>query len=246
MVKVLRPLLPKGLKDNFAHHLLRKAFRDETVDRLLLNLELGLETDEPRYFQGSQEKAETETAEWTNSNDGNWIQNDNDDEEDSEDEYEDDPFVRMRDTLEEAEDTHEGEAAGVEPSPLLFRRYSTLAIVESYFTLGVPISVVLTNQTGPQRMGVIVATCNEWWLLPLRVGQMQYDDELGFTYFQVSLYPKDSQMLVRTKVDGENPKYNVQLLNYATLLPALWLETPLPYALMTTEGDHLNANFDFV
>jgi hypothetical protein len=75
---------------------------------------------------------------------------------------------------------------------------------------------------------------------------MQYDDELGFTYFQVSLYPKDPQMLVRTKVDGENPKYNVQLLNYATLLPALRLETPLPHALMTTKGDHLNANFDFV
>jgi hypothetical protein len=95
-------------------------------------------------------------------------------------------------------------------------------------------------------MGVIVATCNEWWLLPLRVGQMEYDDDLGFTYFQVSLYPKDFQMLVRTKVDGANPIYNVQLLNYATLLPALWLEPPLPYAIMMTEGDHLDANLDFV
>jgi hypothetical protein len=248
MVKVLRPLLPKGLKDNFAHHLLRKAFRDQTVDRLLLNLELGLdETDETRYFKDIQENADEETEGWVDPNDCNWIQqDDDDDEEDSEDEHDEDPFVRMRDTLEESEDTREDEAASVEPSPLLFRRYNTLAIVESYFTLGVPISVVLTNQTGPQRMGVIVATSNEWWLLPLRIGQMQYDDDLGFTYFQVSLYPKDFQMLVRTKVDGENPKYDVQLLNYATLLPALWLEAPSPYALMMTEGDHLDANFDFV
>jgi hypothetical protein len=250
MVKVLRPLLPKGLKDNFAHHLLRKAFRDQTIDRLLLNLEFGPETDQTRYVQ---ELEANETSDWVDPNDCNWIQNDNDDDDNSDDEDDDDPFVRMRNTLvdnEDArvgnEDARDGEVVGVEPSPLLFRRYSTLATVESYFTLGVPISVVLTNQTGPQRMGVIVATCNEWWLLPLRVGQMQYDDDLGFTYFQVSLYPKDFQMLVRTKVDGANPIYNVQLLNYATLLPALWLEPPLPYAIMMTEGDHLDANLDFV
>ena len=44
MVKVLRPLLPNGIKDQFAYHLLRKAFRDTTVDRLLLNLEAGENT----------------------------------------------------------------------------------------------------------------------------------------------------------------------------------------------------------
>ena len=95
-------------------------------------------------------------------------------------------------------------------------------------------------------MGVIVATCNEWWLLPLRVGQLQYEDDLGFTYFQVALYPAGEQVLVRTRPDGENPKYHVQLLNYASLLPALWLEPPFPYALMTMEGDHLDANYNFV
>ena len=95
-------------------------------------------------------------------------------------------------------------------------------------------------------MGIIVAASNEWWLLPLRIGQMQCDDDLGFTCFDVSLCPNDFQMLVRTKADKENPKHNLELLNCATLLPALWLEPPLPHALMMAEGDHLDANFNFV
>jgi hypothetical protein len=149
------------------------------------------------------------------------------------------------------DDPNNGDAAvvvtdGVEPSQLSFRRYRSLATVESYFALGVPISVVLTNLPGPARIGVIVATSHEWWLLPLRIGQVQYDDDLGFTYFVVGLYPKDDQILVRTKPDGENPTYHIQLLNYPTLLPALWLEAPFPYALVTMEGDHLNANYEFI
>jgi hypothetical protein len=112
--------------------------------------------------------------------------------------------------------------------------------------MGVPVSVVLTNQKGPQRMGVVVATCNEWWLLPLRIEQVQYEDDLGFTYFQISLYPNKDQMLVRTKNDGENPTYHIQLLNYATLLLALWLDAPFPHALVTMEGDHLDAEYNFV
>ena len=129
---------------------------------------------------------------------------------------------------------------------MLFRRYSTLATVESYFTLGVPISVVVTNQVGPAKIGVMVATSNQWWLLPLRIGQVQSDDTFGFTYFQVELYPPENQILVRTKQDGAPPTYHVQLLNYATLLPALWLEAPFPYALMTMEGDYLDADYNFV
>jgi hypothetical protein len=135
-------------------------------------------------------------------------------------------------------DTAPVPADSLEPSPLLFRRYSTLATVESYFALGVPVSVVLTNQKGPQRIGAVVATGNEWWLLPLRIGQVQCDDNLGFTYFQVELYPKEEQMLVRTKQDCDTPTYHMELVNYVTLLHALWLQAP--------EGDHLDAEYNFV
>jgi hypothetical protein len=148
--------------------------------------------------------------------------------------------------LDEVDDTLNGTETNVEASSLLFRRYNTLATVQSYFTLGVPISVVVTNQKGPQRIGVIVATNNEWWLLPLHMGQVQLDDDFGFTYYQVELFPAAEQILVRTKHDCENPIYHIQLLNYGTLLPALWLEAPFPYALMTMEGDHLDANYKFV
>jgi hypothetical protein len=245
MVKVLRPLLPNGLKDRFAHHLLRKALRDTTVDRLLLNLEAqdstrtnqwlgGLSMITPRATRHDHDLTDDDTSASTSSNDS-------DDEQ--EDDPFDDPFGHMRHVLDDADIPGDDVA---EPSTLLFRRYSTLALVESYLTLGVPVSVVLTNHKGPQRIGVIVATCNEWWLLPLRLGEAQFDDDLGFTYFQVELHPQDDQMLVRTKHDCENPTYHMQLLNYATLLPALWLQAPVPYALITMEGDHLDANYNFV
>ena len=93
---------------------------------------------------------------------------------------------------------------------------------------------------------MIVATSNEWWLLPLRMGEVVFDDDLGFTYFQVELYPEEEQTLVRRKEEGQTAVYHMQLLNYPTLLPALWLEAPFPYALMTMEGDHLDANYNFV
>ncbi len=239
MVKVLRPLLPNGLRDKFAHHLLRKAFRDATVDRLLLNLEVTTNTPVPHSTEDAPD------AHWLAAENND---DDNDDEPDDNDDEPDpdplDPFGDMRHVLDDVDDPSDD--TGDIVSPLLFRRYNSLATVESYLTLGVPVSAVLTNQTGPPRIGVIVATCNEWWLLPLRVGLVQSDDELGFTYFRVELYPQEDQLLVRTKQDGEIPTYHVQLLNYATLLPALWMEAPFPYALMTMEGDHLDANYNFV
>jgi hypothetical protein len=75
---------------------------------------------------------------------------------------------------------------------------------------------------------------------------MQFDDNLGFTYFQIQLHSSNEKMLVRTKPNGETPTYHIQLLNYAILLPALWLEGPVPYALMTMEGEHLDAAANFV
>ena len=106
-------------------------------------------------------------------------------------------------------------------------------------------AMVITDQPGIPRMGVIVATCNEWWLLPVHIGRVQYEDDLGFTYFLVELYPQEDMVKVREKMDGEQAKYIIQLVNYASLLPAVWLERPFPYALLTLEGDHLNAAYKF-
>ena len=241
IVKVLRPLVPKGLKDNFAKHLLRKALRDKTLDRLLSNLECDQVNEGFDHLDALDVGAKGVVEEPDVPGD------DEEDDDGVEEDHTVDPFLQMRRTLADVVDEPPLDVElGVVSSSLLFGRYRTLAIVESYLIMGVPLSIVLTNQGGPQRMGVIVATCNEWWLLPLRVGQLQYEDDLGFTYFQVALYPAGEHVLVRTRPDGGNPKYHVQLLNYATLRPALWLEPPFPYALMTMEGDHLDANYNFV
>jgi hypothetical protein len=264
MVKVLRPLLPKGLKDKFAQHLLQKAFRDTTVDRLLVNLDCrdDLNTAPSAPFVEClppEKNDEVEDSDEDTATSAEDSANDSDDEQhDSDTEKEPDPFGHMRHMLDDGDDPSDdedepsiddaesGTTDGIAPSPLLFRKYNTLAKVESYFTLGVPISVVLTNQRGRQRIGVIVSTCNQWWLQPVQIGQVQLDDDLGFTYFQVTLYPHEDQIRVRTKPDGENPTYHIELLNYATLLPALWLEPPFPYALVTMEGDHLDALYNIV
>jgi hypothetical protein len=246
MVKVLRPLLPNGLKDKFAQHLLRKAFRDTTVDRILLNLEVLGNTDTAQLVECAPSADHSEASIYDDWSDASNEHTENDTDSDDEEDTAPDPFLHMRHILDHDDDAGIVASDGVEPSPTLFRRYHSIATVQSYFTLGVPISVVLTNQQGPQRMGVIVSTCNQWWLQPLRMGQVECDDDLGFTYFKVDMYAQDSQILVRTKQDGEYPTYHIQLLNYATLLPALWLEAPFPYALITMEGDHLDANYDVV
>ena len=131
-------------------------------------------------------------------------------------------------------------------SPLLFRRYSSRAIVEHYLAIGVPILAVITNLKGKQRMGVVIAKCNEWWLLPLRIGAMTYDDPLGFTYFQVQLHPIEERRLLQTREKGMPPIHHIQVLNYTILLPAIWREEPLkPYAVLTMEGEHLDSDSRF-
>jgi hypothetical protein len=161
-----------------------------------------------------------------------------------------DPFQHMRHMLEEPDEIGDvGVDRGCTPgeqSKLLFRRYTSQAIVEHYFELGVPISVVITNQEDKQRLGVIVSKCNQWWLLPLCIDHMQFDDDLGFTYFQIRLHPTREKMLVQSNQKGTSPHYHIQLLNYAILLPALWLLRPVPYALITMEGLHLDAAATFV
>jgi hypothetical protein len=142
MVKVLRPLLPNGLKDQFAQQLLRKAFRDTTADRLLLILGDGDEGTSTRY----SEDAPTQNGRVTFL--GNNAVGDEDDEsdedtltsvasDDSDDklapatlDFSTDPFENMRHVLNEeegnaAEDRGGGEVEFVpsnasEPSPLLF------------------------------------------------------------------------------------------------------------------------------
>jgi hypothetical protein len=83
-------------------------------------------------------------------------------------------------------------------------------------------------------------------LLPLRIDEMQLDDNNGFTYFKITLHQPNERMLVQTKGNGHLANNPVQLLNYATLLPALWLEAPVPYALLTKEGEHLNGASKFI
>ena len=242
MVKQLRPLVPTGLKDGFATHLLRKSFRDHTLDRLLLNLDHQL--DSPIIDLACRHSTIDSESPSDHATEAETLQHEAL-------EGEPDPFLHMRHILAEPEDTPFGESehcdATGEPSPLLFRRYSSRAIVERYLALGVPISVVITNQEAKQRIGVIVSKCNQWWLLPLSIGRMQVDDELGFAYFQIQLHPPEENMLVQTRRrKGELPIYHIEVLNYATLLPALWLERPFPYALLTMEGEHLNVESNFV
>jgi hypothetical protein len=240
MVKLLRILVPNGLTDLFATHLLRKSFRDSTLDRFLCNQE---------YDQDSKvlhNPPSTLVSGTSNSNQGteaDELQREALDEEP-------DPYLHMRHILAEPDDTSDGETGrgliSNEPSKLLFRRYSSRAIVEHYLALGVPISVVFTNQEAKQQIGVIVSKCNQWWLLPLKIGQMQYDDHLGYTYFQIELHAVEEKMLVQTKQKDNTPIDHIQLSNYATLLPALWMDAPIPYSVLTMEGEHLDATANFV
>jgi hypothetical protein len=249
MVKKLRPLVPNGLKDRFATHLLAKAFRDYTLDRVMRNL------DQPSDISSLDE---SDSCVLVTDSESNNSDDDSDSEEVEDLENEDsdtepDPCENRRHVLEEPDDTADKdmdplEAGGTHEtsSSLLFRRCSSRAVVEKYLQMGVPMSAVITNQKGTHRMGVVVAKCNEWWLLPLFVHAMRFDDQLGFTYFDIRLHPPEENRLLKTKEDGKAPYFHIRLLNFVSLLPALWLAEPIPYALLTMEGEHLNAEYNFI
>ena len=257
MVKKLRPLVPNGLKDRFATHLLAKAFRDYTLDRVMRNLgqPLGIATiDESEtcvLVTADDEATSNHDLESASSDDAS----DSEEEDDLENEGSDtepDPYENRRHVLDEPDDDADNDIdplqAGVthEASSLLFRRCSSRAVVEQHLRMGVPISAVITNQKGTHRMGVVVAKCNDWWLLPLIVHALRFDDPLGFTYFEMRLHEPRENRLLKTKEEGKAPLFHIRLLNFVSLLPALWLDEPTPYALLTMEGEHLNAEYNFI
>jgi hypothetical protein len=219
MVKVLRPLVPRGLKPNFATHLLQKVMRNSTLDRIMNNIDT------------SETVAENET--------GGDIEDNN-------------PLVNMDTPLDQFQDDEEespflSDDPGVpQCAPLMFRRYNTRAVVDHYLSTGIPLSVVFTNQNNQQRIGVIVLMCNQWILVPLNIGRVCYDDDLGFTYFDIWLHAESHELLVREKKPNQPPTYHVKLVNYGLLLPAQWINTPRPYALVTVEGEYLNKDYSFV
>ncbi len=219
MVKVLRPLVPRGLKPNFATHLLRKVLRDSTLDRIMQNLDTNERTDGSSMVNESDDKDHNSILETLMDK--------------GQDEEEESPFL--------CDDPDVPHCA-----PLLFRRYNSRATLEHYLRTGVPLSVVFTNQDNNQRIGVIVSMCNQWILLPLNIGRMCYNDDLGFTYFDIWLHAESQELLVREKAQNQPPTYHIKLVNYGLLLPAQWLNTPCPYALMTMEGEYLNEDYSFV
>jgi hypothetical protein len=219
MVKVLRPLVPRGLKPHFATHLLRKVLRDNSLDRIMQNLDRTVPASE----------VDTEDREESNPQ-GSMLHTVHDDIYGNDD---DPPFL--------CDDPEVPQC-----SPLLFRRYSTRALVNHYLLTGVPLAIVFTNLNNKHRIGVIVSMCNQWILLPLNIGRMCYDDDLGFAYFDVWLHEESHELLVREKLPNQPPTYYVTLVNYGILLPAQWQNAPCPYALMTMEGEYLNKDFSFV
>lgn len=259
MVKQLRPLVPNGLKNRFATHLLNKAFRDYSLDRMVRHLGTASEHASAQHDL-DENNASSADESCTPDIDDHEVDADMDEvdpavvaDSDTEVDDDDDPYEHMRNILDAPDDSPDDDhdlcsaVSSDVTAPLLFRRYSSRAIVEQYLAQGVPLSVVITNQKGNQRIGVIVAKCNEWWLLPLTIDEMLFDDPLGFTYFHVRLHAAEENRLVQTKENGQTPKYyHIQLLNYVTLLPALWLAEPFPYALLTMEGEYLNAESIFV
>ena len=204
MVKVLRPLVPRGLKPHFATYLLQKVLRDNTLNRIMQNLD------------GNEVPSACDTEFDSNS-------------------------VQDGDASIDSDNTEFPNCA-----PLLFRRYGSRAVVNHYLMTGLPVSVVFTNRDNIQRLGVIVSMCNRWVMLPLKIGHMMYEDDLGFDYFNVTLHGQAEELLVREKQAQLSPTYHVKLINYGLLLPAQWMEAPCPYALMTMEGKYLDKQLSFV
>ena len=69
--------------------------------------------------------------------------------------------------------------------------------------LGLPISVVFIQETGREiQMGSVVGKRAEWCLYPIQLGNVQFEDKFGFTYFHVTHPHPDNltELVIRNKM----------------------------------------------
>jgi hypothetical protein len=98
-----------------------------------------------------------------------------------------------------------------------------------------------------------VGTGSTWHLVPLRIGQVMFQPNYGFTYFQLDIESAtEAHVLLYTRDEEGTPTQHHSVVNYGHLLPHLPslngapTDLPVPYSIVTTDANHMNASYVFI
>jgi hypothetical protein len=225
VVKLLRPLTPRGLKQHFARNLLDAYHRNQQLQELCEDVcvEMSLQnecTSQERshlYRLAQMAEADLDASETMH-----------------------DPPLLDEDLLEQEYmlDTQQ------------YKTYKNVVMLKEYMDLGLPLSFVVAFVGGVHTMGFVVGSGTSGFLITLRVGSVLVTNTLGFPYFRVSvnvLEGADIRFYTRSTL-GHNDQH-ISVVNYGHLLPHLAsveIGGEVPYAIVTTDAYYLNTQYVFV
>jgi hypothetical protein len=254
VVKILRPLTPRGLKQHFAKNLINAYHRDQQLSNFCEELSEQFPstrdntTHPATIMEVLEDLAETELT----------ITDDalNDDEEITEFiEYE--RVLVSPQTSENDDDPHENmneeESTAFALDSQQYKRYKSWPVLQELHDLGLPLSFVIADVKNISSIGFVVGNGKTGTLVPVRIGRIRLNSTIGFTYFETFLNSdKGAWILLYSHTQEGNRVEHHSVLNYGHLLPHLAsLElrnrtTPLPYAVVTTDAYHMNDLYRFV
>jgi hypothetical protein len=254
VVKVLRPLTPRGLKQHFARNLINAYHRDQQLSNFCdeMSAQFPSESEDVTHpatiMEALVDYAETEM---TNTDDAMF-----DDEESKDDAYSEQLAQSEQSNMEDndlAQNLNEEDSPVFAMDSQQYKRYKSWSVVQELHDLGLPLSFVVADVNNKSSIGLVVGNGRRGTLLPVRIGRVRTNSTIGFTYFETFLNSDVGSwvLLYSHTQEGRRVEHH-SVLNYGHLLPHLAsLESrnrtsPLPYAVVTTDAYHMNAAYRFV
>ena len=256
IVKQLRPLTPRGLKQHFAKNLIVANYREQQLAKLCQDVSIELaatpDNNQAQFAQLHNTIYEVE-QELTTGDDVVLSGDDLCDEDD----------INLWDQFEELsvdDDANEEVVVATSNNAVahvldkqLFLRYKSVSQLQEYHSLGLPLSFVVADLNGNITIGFVVGNYQTGHLLPLRIGAVAVNSVVGFPYFHTSIEVDVDEVTVLYSPNACNVcTQHFSVVNYGHLLPCLAaidannVAHTVPYAIVTTNANHLNASFQFV
>jgi hypothetical protein len=238
IVKMLRPLTPRGLKQHFARNLMNAFHRDQQLQELCEDMHPDVGVGNPACMSSErlqmQRLVDFAEAELDAS-----AAIDDDAE----------PSLEEEDTMDDDVDAAQ---TMFEMDSQQFKRYKSFPSVKKMHELGLPLSFVVVLVDSNYLMGFVVGNGATGCLLPFQVGRCVVSaPRMGFAYFEIDVdYTCLGLSLYSRLEDGRGIQHE-SVVNYGHLLPCLasldTSEVPsiIPYAVVTTDANHMNASFNF-
>ena len=260
IVKMLRPLTPRGLKKHFARNLMDAFHRDQqlgelcdevgaklsslqqhathrngVIQQMLDQVEHDLDASEDAMESGIDPDLDNERNE-LNSFYARFNNIELDD-----DEGDEEPDNDPDDMCEFVMDRQQ------------FKKYKSCEQLLEYPALGLPLSVVFATLDSGSCIGAVAGNSYTLHLLPIRIGAVLFQPNYGFPYFQIDIAMDDESnpLLYTRNQEGKTTQHH-SVVNYGHLLPHLpslndnGTNIQVPYSIVTTDGYHMNASYEFI